>query len=286
MFIPYIMIFFQWRKLNKIQRGFGMTWAIISLISGISNGQAEQAKMNSLAAEPSSNSTQVVQAEAKQPVAALADTSTKEGTSKSAAVIDDTKYDAIVKFPAAKYPQTASHIMTAIAKGKPAVCTIDRAGTDASRKEALAGMATKDGYDRDEWPMAICVEGGEGADVAYVASSNNRGAGSWVGNKLSDYPDGTRILFTMAVEEKQAASTTTQEESTKVTEKKAEVVAEAPKKVETNKETVVEAEPAAEEYVSYKNCSAVRAAGKAPLLEGEPGYSTKLDRDRDGVACE
>jgi hypothetical protein len=38
--------------------------------------------------------------------------------------------------------------------------------------------------------------------------------------------------------------------------------------------------------VSYANCDAVRAAGKAPLFKGQPGYSTKLDRDRDGVACE
>ncbi len=38
--------------------------------------------------------------------------------------------------------------------------------------------------------------------------------------------------------------------------------------------------------VSYANCSAVKAAGKAPLYKGQPGYSTSLDRDRDGVACE
>ncbi|PWG59321.1 calcium-binding protein [Bifidobacterium catulorum] len=38
--------------------------------------------------------------------------------------------------------------------------------------------------------------------------------------------------------------------------------------------------------VSYRNCAAVRAAGKAPLHRGDPGYSTKLDRDGDGVACE
>ncbi|MGU3568806.1 excalibur calcium-binding domain-containing protein [Paenibacillus sp. A51L] len=38
--------------------------------------------------------------------------------------------------------------------------------------------------------------------------------------------------------------------------------------------------------VNYKNCAAVRAAGKAPLYKGEPGYSTKLDRDNDGIACE
>lgn len=38
--------------------------------------------------------------------------------------------------------------------------------------------------------------------------------------------------------------------------------------------------------VSYRNCTAVRAAGKAPLHRGDPGYSSKLDRDGDGVACE
>jgi hypothetical protein len=36
----------------------------------------------------------------------------------------------------------------------------------------------------------------------------------------------------------------------------------------------------------YANCTAARAAGAAPLYAGEPGYSSKLDRDGDGVACE
>lgn len=36
----------------------------------------------------------------------------------------------------------------------------------------------------------------------------------------------------------------------------------------------------------YKNCSEARAAGVTPLHAGEPGYSSKLDRDGDGVACE
>ncbi|MGM2766296.1 MULTISPECIES: excalibur calcium-binding domain-containing protein [unclassified Bacillus (in: firmicutes)] len=36
----------------------------------------------------------------------------------------------------------------------------------------------------------------------------------------------------------------------------------------------------------YKNCDAVRAAGKAPLYKDQPGYSRKLDKDGDGVACE
>ena len=38
--------------------------------------------------------------------------------------------------------------------------------------------------------------------------------------------------------------------------------------------------------VYYENCDAVRAAGAAPLHAGDPGYSRKLDRDGDGVACE
>ncbi|PFK45207.1 excalibur calcium-binding domain-containing protein [Bacillus cereus] len=36
----------------------------------------------------------------------------------------------------------------------------------------------------------------------------------------------------------------------------------------------------------YINCAAVRAAGKAPLHKGQPGYSSHLDRDGDGIACE
>lgn len=38
--------------------------------------------------------------------------------------------------------------------------------------------------------------------------------------------------------------------------------------------------------VFYANCTAVKAAGAAPIRAGQPGYSTKLDRDGDGVACE
>jgi hypothetical protein len=36
----------------------------------------------------------------------------------------------------------------------------------------------------------------------------------------------------------------------------------------------------------YADCAAVRAAGKAPLRRGEPGYRSGLDGDADGIACE
>ena len=39
-------------------------------------------------------------------------------------------------------------------------------------------------------------------------------------------------------------------------------------------------------HVYFPNCDAVRAAGKAPLYRGQPGYRPALDRDGDGVACE
>ena len=38
--------------------------------------------------------------------------------------------------------------------------------------------------------------------------------------------------------------------------------------------------------VSFANCDAARAAGAAPVYRGDPGYSSKLDRDGDGIGCE
>lgn len=37
---------------------------------------------------------------------------------------------------------------------------------------------------------------------------------------------------------------------------------------------------------SYRNCTAARAAGAAPVRRGDPGYGRHLDRDGDGVGCE
>jgi hypothetical protein len=43
--------------------------------------------------------------------------------------------------------------------------------------------------------MAMCTEGGSGADVEYVLSGDNRGSGSWVGNQLENYPNATKVQF-------------------------------------------------------------------------------------------
>ncbi|MCP3806392.1 NucA/NucB deoxyribonuclease domain-containing protein [Paenibacillus sp. Lou8.1] len=98
-------------------------------------------------------------------------------------------------FPSSRYPETGAHIRDAIAAGHSAVCTIDRDGAEENRKESLKGYPTKKGYDRDEWPMAMCAEGGVGADIRYITPSDNRGAGSWVSHQLDKYTDGTKVRF-------------------------------------------------------------------------------------------
>ncbi|QUL53525.1 DNA-entry nuclease [Paenibacillus tritici] len=100
-----------------------------------------------------------------------------------------------LEFPSERYPETARHIQEAIRKGESAICTIDRNEAEENRKASLKGVPTKKGYDRDEWPMAMCAEGGAGAHIEYITPGDNRGAGSWVGNQLEDFADGTRVEF-------------------------------------------------------------------------------------------
>ncbi len=92
-----------------------------------------------------------------------------------------------------RYPETAQHIENAIDNGQPEELTIDREGAKANRQASLKGYATQPGADRDEYPLAMTVEGGVGADIQYIDPSDNRGAGSSIGNQLKGLPDGTRF---------------------------------------------------------------------------------------------
>ena len=70
---------------------------------------------------------------------------------------------------------------------------------------------------------------------------------------------------------------------------KADAAAKAKAAAEAEAKAAAAAAAAAEEEftnVFYENCTAVRAAGADPIRRGEPGYSTDLDRDQDGIACE
>ena len=166
------------------------------------------------------------------------------------------QYDAILEFPADRYPTVAAHIASAILNGESAICTIDRDGADQRRAASLSGIPIKEGYDRDEWPMAICKEGGAGASVAYIDPAENRGAGSWVGNALEKYQDGTRVKFVVTFGEMDA-----------------DALRDRPPVVD-------------DPEVYYRSCAEAREAGAAPLRIGDPGYGRHLDRDGDGIACE
>jgi len=96
-----------------------------------------------------------------------------------------------------RYPLTTDHILDAIRMGERRVLHIDRAHADQHRREATRGIPTKPGNDRDEYPPAVSREGGRGADVRYVPSSDNRGAGASLGSQLRGYCDGQRFQFSI-----------------------------------------------------------------------------------------
>ena len=62
--------------------------------------------------------------------------------------------------------------------GHPDILTISRLEVTERRAESLKDIATKKGFDRDEWSMAMFKEGGKGASVRYIFPSDNRGAGA------------------------------------------------------------------------------------------------------------
>ncbi len=75
-------------------------------------------------------------------------------------------------------PEAAQHIIDAQERfGHPKVLTLDRMSTAARRTIALKGIPIIPGMDRDEYPPATFMEGGMGASVRHIPSSDNQSAG-------------------------------------------------------------------------------------------------------------
>lgn len=91
-----------------------------------------------------------------------------------------------------KHPESATHLDDAINSGKSNEGVIDRAGSEARRKENLRNVETKPGLDRDEAPPAV-VNTGEKASVRHINPSDNRGAGALIGKQIENLPDGTPV---------------------------------------------------------------------------------------------
>jgi hypothetical protein len=97
------------------------------------------------------------------------------------------------------------------------------------------------------------------------------------GDDGGDSPDTTSraVVATVPSTTTSTSTTTTAPPTTTTT---------APPPPPTTTTVYVPPPPAAS--ASYANCSEARAAGVTPLHRGDPGYSSKLDRDGDGIACE
>ena len=91
------------------------------------------------------------------------------------------------------HPESAEHIRTAIRRGQPSIVTIDRDGANARRTAALRNVGARSEFDRDEYPLAMFREGGEGADVFYLDPDDNRGSGSYIAGQLRALPNGSRV---------------------------------------------------------------------------------------------
>jgi hypothetical protein len=111
-----------------------------------------------------------------------------------------------ISFSATKYPHIRAHARAAIRKGWPSVLVLNRPGADARRDRLLENWPTRPGKDRDEYPPAVGRGHGAGlrkgtsptgwkADVAYVASHENRSHGSTLGIKLRRFCNGTKFRY-------------------------------------------------------------------------------------------
>ena len=99
----------------------------------------------------------------------------------------------VVRLDDDRWPLTTDHILDAIRSGERRILHLDRRHADQHRAEATRGIPTRRGFDRDEYPPAFSREGGRGADVRYVRSSDNRGAGASLGSQMRPYCNGQRF---------------------------------------------------------------------------------------------
>lgn len=111
------------------------------------------------------------------------------------------KQPVTVKLSREKYPQSAFHVETALRMGQPRVLRIERTNTEKKRDQWGKVVGEIDGLkqkklDQDEYPPAMSSDkrgAGREANIALINASDNRGAGSSMGNQLSRYCDGQRF---------------------------------------------------------------------------------------------
>ena len=94
-----------------------------------------------------------------------------------------------------RHARILDHAHDAIDRGLPERLTIKRDEATGNRRLSLRGIPTRAGFDRDEYPPATADEGGKGASVRYVRSSENRSAGARLGRELRGLPEGACFRY-------------------------------------------------------------------------------------------
>ncbi|MGG3195407.1 excalibur calcium-binding domain-containing protein [Priestia aryabhattai] len=61
---------------------------------------------------------------------------------------------------------------------------------------------------------------------------------------------------------------------------------EAEEKAQAEAEAQAQQQQQQTQTATFANCTEVRAAGRAPIRQGEPGFQAKFDRDGDGIGCD
>jgi hypothetical protein len=94
-----------------------------------------------------------------------------------------------------RHARILDHAHDAIDRGLPERLTIKRDEAAGNRRLSLRGIPTRAGHDRDEYPPATADEGGKGASVRYVRSSENRSAGAQLALELRGLPEGACFRY-------------------------------------------------------------------------------------------
>ena len=119
------------------------------------------------------------------------------------------------------------------------------------------------------------------SDTSAKGSSSNSAVQS---QQSTDETSKTEEVSQSEEAAKQAEETRQSEEAAQQAEA-ARQAEEAAQQAEVARQAQVNQQQAGQSAY-YANCTQAKNAGAAPLYSGQPGYSRKLDRDGDGIACE
>lgn len=296
--VPYIMLLIRWKKLNKAKRMAALAWSFIILIAGITGPEESQPTTaptpveTPAAAAASAPAISASITPTSTPPASSSASDTVQTNFISAKVIRIVDGDTIeVEIDGRK--ETVRMLLVDTPETKKPGTPVQPMGLDAYEftKATLEGQEVrleKDVSERDQYGrLLMYVYLG---DKMVNEMLLERGLA-----RVAVFPPDVKYVeaFRQISRKAQEAALGIWSIENYVTDK-GYVVKEEPSSSTAVQATVKPTAPPAPQQqqkatnsnVYYANCDAVRAAGKAPLYQGDPGYSTKLDRDKDGVACE